>query len=427
MKTPFLRLAICLTSLTLGANAIRAQAGSLDTSFGSGGIAAVFGVSASISNGVVQADGKIIKFMGGIGGSSGTGYIVRWNADGTPDASFDGDGVLALSWPAAGGGYGGMAELALQDSAGSQKIVIVGYTKVYSNGKKMVDALRVDRLNSDGTVDITFGTGGSFVRAGSYANSLAVQADGKIVVSGGTVQTYAAIRLLPNGGLDTTFGAGGIVSLTSLLSPRTVAVLPDGKVLIAGSVPLQRRDVMGAVRFNPNGSVDTSFGSSGKAVIDFGDNSRAFDIAIRTDGPTTSIVLGGSVGGPAATDFAIARLTGSGQLDSAFSGGKVTYDFAGQSDTCYGVSFQSDGKLIAAGYGRLATNDFAMLRYNPDGTLDGAFGTDGRVTTDVFGASEYTSDVMIQNYGTLDERIILVGVASTGGGNYTLAARYSLN
>ena len=432
MKITVSKIVVLFATLTFGAISSTGQlSGSLDTSFGSGGVASIYGVSANNDNGVVQADGKIIKLMGAAGGSSsGTGYLIRWNADGTPDTSFDGDGVLAVIWPAAGGGYGGMRCIALQGPAGAEKILVAGYTKIFATGKKIVNALRVDRYNPDGSPDQSFGTNGSYINAVTHASDMAVQSDGRIVTVGGDTPNYAAVRLTPNGGLDTTFGNGGAVNLSSLLYPWAVAVQADGKIVAAGSTSVSRRDVLSAVRLNANGSVDTSFGSSGRALADFGgDISRAFDIAIRTDSTTsatTAIVLGGlhSVDRYTNSNFAVARLTASGQLDVGFSGGKLTYDFAGGSDSCYGIAFQSDGKLVAAGYAKLANNDFGMLRYNIDGTLDPYFGLNGRVTTDVFGASEYTGDVMIQNYGTVDERIVLVGVAVTGGGHYTLAARY---
>ena len=134
-------------------------------------------------------------------------------------------------------------------------------------------------------------------------------------------------------------------------------------------------------RYNSNGTLDTTFGSGCKKVTDFGADDRAFAVALQADG---KIVAEGMTG----NDFALARYNTNGTLDTTFgSSGKVITDFAGSNDIGLGVAVRSDGKIVAVGRtfasGRTA---FAAARYNGNGTLDTTFGTGGRATTSFVGS-----------------------------------------
>src|SRR5205823_5199649 len=133
-------------------------------------------------------------------------------------------------------------------------------------------------------------------------------------------------------------------------------------------------------RYNADGSLDTTFGSGGTVTTNFGPGATYDDadgVAIQSDG---KIVVAGTCNrGGSDNVFAVARYNADGSLDSTFgSGGTVTTDFGlgGSDDSAYAVALQPDGKIVAAGATYLGgvPGDFALARYNPDGTLDSTFG-----------------------------------------------------
>ncbi|WP_165914477.1 delta-60 repeat domain-containing protein [Streptomyces sp. AcE210] len=186
---------------------------------------------------------------------------------------------------------------------------------------------------------------------------------------------------------------------------RGVAVQTDGKIITAGRTSVG--DDFALARYNTDGSLDTSFDTDGKVTTDFGGTEEAFGVAVQTDG---KIITAGrtSVG----DDFALARYTTDGSLDTSFdTDGKVTTDFGGMEEA-RGVVLQADGKLIASGFTSSGGNfDFALARFNTDGSLDTSFDTDGKVTTD-FGGTDQAFGVAVQT----DGKIVTVGDSSVGGG-----------
>jgi len=200
----------------------------------------------------------------------------------------------------------------------------------------------------DGNLDPTFGTDGKvltdFDHSTDIANGVAVQADGKLVVVGTTYinndfsgEDFAVARYNPDGTLDKTFGAGGKVQtdfpgLAAVAS--SVVVQPDGKIVVAGGAfPLFT--FLGdfkVVRYNSNGSLDTSFGNGGIVTTNFPQGSYAFDVALQPDG---KIIAAGTVfvdfnpGESSDTDFALARYNADGTPDTTFgNGGQVTTDLS---------------------------------------------------------------------------------------------------
>ena len=134
----------------------------------------------------------------------------------------------------------------------------------------------------------------------------------------------------------------------------------------------------GLARYNPNGSLDTSFSGDGKQTTDFGGSAGARDVALQGDG---KIVAVGGAGGAASSDFALARYNPNGSLDTSFSGdGTQTTDFGfGDLDSAGGVALQGDGKIVAVGIasGGATGEDFALARYDTNGSLDTGFSGDG--------------------------------------------------
>jgi uncharacterized delta-60 repeat protein len=347
--------------------------GSLDTTFGSGGkVTTDFAGGNDSANAVaLQSDGKII-----VAGTTYTGVgaadfaLARYNADGSLDTRFGSGGKVTTDFSRR---TDHAQAVAIQSDG---KIVVAGQS--YTVGKKGYngdDEFALARYNADGSLDTGFGSRGKVLTSigsgASDAFGVALQGDGKIVVAGraiGSSQSMdiAVARYTAGGSLDTTFGSGGTV-LTDFAGygdqALGVALQGDGKIVAAGETnPGSSYDDFALVRYTTTGSLDTTFGSGGKVTTDFaGYYDRAYSVAIQSDG---EIVAAGRGGG--AADFALARYTTSGSLDTGFgSGGKVTTDFAGSDDKAFGVAIQSDGKIVAAGYARSSTgyDDFALARY----------------------------------------------------------------
>lgn len=229
------------------------------------------------------------------------------------------------------------------------------------------------------------------------AHGVAVQADGKIVAAGATydlvlrTEDFALARYTPDGSLDPGFGSGGKVrtDFGGLDFGYALAIQADGKTIVAGGrFTSDDRLDFALARYNPDGSLDSSFGAGGKVVTDVQNLQRAdyaTGLAIQADG---KIVAVGSIfaGGPGRNwDFAIARYNPNGSLDSSFGGvGFVTTSFTSEFDVAQAGLIQPDGKIVVAGVANASspsTQDFALARYNADGSLDGSFGVGGKVET----------------------------------------------
>ena len=280
------------------------------------------------------------------------------------------------------------------------------------------------RLNSDGSLDTSFGTGGRVttdIGTLDYFPSLALQSDGKIVMTGGTDGDVALVRYNSDGTLDTSFNEDGkIVADLGFSEGRDITVASDGKILVAvGAVdpgvqpfgnlsPMEGEELLRdftLARYNSDGSLDIDFGSDGKVTTDFDTFSRigSHGLAIDRDG---KIVATGSAGG----DFALARYNSDGSLDTSFgNGGTVTTDVGVDREFARTIALQADGAIIiAGGIDRSDNNpglDSAILRYNNDGSLDTSFGTNGIVTTDLADL-EQVDGLAIQS----DGKIVTVGL-----------------
>ena len=300
----------------------------------------------------------------------------------------------------------------------------------------------------DGDLDPTFGTDGKvltdFDHSTDIANAVAVQADGKLVVVGTTYQNndfsdedFAVARYNPDGTLDKTFGIGGKVQtdfpgLAAVAS--SVVVQPDGKIVVAGGAfPLFT--FLGdfkVVRYNSNGSLDTSFGNGGIVTTSFPEGSYAFDLALQADG---KVIAAGTVfvdfnpGDSSNTDFALARYNPDGTPDATFGdGGQVSTDFLGMEDDAFSILIQPDGKIVAVGSANDPATfyDFAAVRYLSNGTLDTTFGVAGKVHTD-FGDQNFdrARSAALQP----DGEIVAAGfaISQNGGVQNFAVARYTSN
>jgi uncharacterized delta-60 repeat protein len=244
-----------------------------------------------------------------------------------------------------------------------------------------------ESFDDDGAVTTIFGS------LPSHAWDLAIQPDNKTVVAGDSGSDFALARYKADGSLDTSFSTDGKLTTdfgSSSDNIQDVTIQPDGKVVVAGYTQIQfdgqvDDNAWALARYNSDGSLDTSFGTGGKLTTDFGpDFDRASAIAVLPDGKIVAsgaYRAGDTVAGTAHDDFAIARYDSDGSLDTSFdTDGKVTTDFGpGQThDVAYDMAIQDDGRIVLVGDSNQA---FALARYNPDGSPSNTFDGDGKLVT----------------------------------------------
>lgn len=436
------RLALLALATVLSAVLVSAQTtGTLDASFGAGGtVTTDFGGNpAAARTVVVQADGNILA--AGVAYTNGVLAFAaaRYNSDGILDTSFGTGGIVTTPFDFPGNFDRVFTVVAQPDG----KFVAVGSTVMtpFAN-------FALARFNANGALDATFGTGGIVTTdfgVSAEATSAVVQADGKIVAAGYANldggESFALARFNSNGTLDTTFGTGGKVGTAfnnghgfSYAQAFSVAIQPDGRIVAAGTMELgacvfNGLDVpcfdVALARYNGNGTLDASFGTGGRVTTDFGaPNDQAESVAVQPNG---RIVVAGAAGRFINTgfDFALARYNSDGTLDTSFgTSGTVTTDFAGGYDVPSepsAIALQTDGKLVVIGYTVVNdVYDFALARFNGNGTLDAGFGTGGKLTTDFAGANELPSSVAVQP----DGNIVVAGGASINGHAHFALARY---
>jgi uncharacterized delta-60 repeat protein len=340
---------------------------------------------------VLQPDGKILAAAQNGGSAFG---LVRYNSDGTLDTSFNGTGIVLTPFSGAHRAQSGAAyALALQSDG---KIIEAG--NFFANPGDRDAALA--RFNTNGTLDTTFGTGGrktgptgkvttDFGATDDSIQGLAVQPlDAKIVAVGISNGQMEVARYNTDGSLDSTFGSGGLVSAAGTGGGTGMALQADGKIVASADIGTQFE----VVRFNTNGTLDTSFGGAGIVTTAIGSDTSANTYAIAiypnagtvNDGKIVAVGHGSSTAG--GTTWVIARYNPDGSLDSTFgTGGIVQSNHTGNYVSAYAVAIQSDGKIVVTGkhYVGDGRDEFAVDRFNTDGSLDTTFGSGGIVVTPV--------------------------------------------
>ena len=421
-KTLLFALTLLVVGLASATNLIAQN--NLDPTFGNGGKVVTHVFDADFATSVVlQPDGKLIVAGSSSNTASPDFLIVRYNGDGSLDTSFGNGGMVTTDFGASDFAHA----VAVQPDG---KIVAAGLSQSQSSGN-----IVLARYNADGSLDSTFGNGGKITTDinGQYerADALVLQADGKLVTAGFTCGggrcNFALIRYNPNGSLDSTFGSGGIV-ITNFGgqgdAAYTLVLQADGKIVAAGSAGLAANSDFALARYNSNGTLDTTFGTGGKVTTDFGDFEGAGDVVIQPDGKI--VAAGYTFDGDFDNDyrkFSLARYNADGTLDATFgSGGKVITEFgpSGSFTGLSGLALQADGKIVVAGTVQRFNEDFALVRYYTNGTLDRTFGTGGKITTD-FGGFDRATGVVIQP----DGKIVAAGYTIYGNNSsYTALARY---
>jgi len=384
----------------------------LDPGFGTDGKVSTPGVSGAEAV-AVQPDGKIV--------AAGSFSLTRYNADGSLDVGFAAVGTVRTG--ITGGFLGDAIDVAIQPDG---SIVVVG---VRDNGSATGEDFAVQRYDPGGILDPGFGTGGTvttdFNGGTDRAYAVAVQPDGSIVVAGHattatrTGSEFALARYTAAGVLDQSFGTGGRVT-TDVQGEASfgfaAALAPGGEIIVAGRVSTGggSGDEIGVARYHQDGSLDETFDGDGKSVTGFGLGAIPHGVAV--DGQGGIVVVGQSLsalpGGR--SDVAVVRFDAVGGLDDTFDGdGLVTTDFAdsaGVSHDEFGrdLALQADGRIVVVGVAQLDRGaDFALARYQPDGTLDPSFGTGGRMAVDFHAGFDSGRDVAIQP----DGRIVAAGSA----------------
>ncbi|HEY0544993.1 MAG TPA: FG-GAP-like repeat-containing protein [Pyrinomonadaceae bacterium] len=434
MKGKLFALILSVAALAFAGALHEAKAAgvTLDPTFGSGGelmVRNAADLNDSANALVVQPDGKIL--VGGDIGDSPHSHAVllRLNPNGSLDQMFGTGGRVVSSTQLDVGG------IALQADG---KILVAGGIA----GERPI-SFALARYNADGSLDQTFGTGGfatlgpqTFVVIQSDSNALVVQPDGKIVVAGFVTiypngDKFAIARFNPNGSLDQSFGTNGSFITTTSMNDRALAVAlqADGKIVASGyATTAQAQRDFALARYNANGTPDLNFGIEGKLTTNFSfrNFAHAYGVAIQPDGKI--VAVGGFT--RASDGFLLTRYDDQGRLDQGFgTGGRVTNTFGSGSGAAHAVRLQPDGKIIVAGsvsYNGTGNEAVVLARYNRNGSFDQNFGTNGFLITDFDSGTLDTANALALQP---DGKLVLAGYASEPSGSYTdfALARYSIS
>ena len=370
--------------------------GMLDSTFDGDGL--VTTPSGEANAVAIQSDGKIVV----AGQTNGDFLLARYNSDGSLDASFDADGIVTTDFGEDVIAFG----IAIQSDG---KVVAAGSTLGSIGDAKIV----VARYNADGSLDLGFGANGKVVTdvgAGDdWVTSVEIQADGKIVIVGSknvssVDDDILLARYNTDGSLDTTFGSGGVVIMpvpggNDIDYLFSIAFQSDGKIVVGGGTSNATDVDMVALRYNGDGSLDSSFNGDGIAVVE---NVGGGYVAIQPDGKILLASRGNGV--------TVARYDEFGALDPSFGvNGIVETAVGGTEFSVQSIALQTNNKIVLAGFypaGVSDDKDFAVARLNSNGSPDGSFDTDGIITTD-FGSNQddFGLSVAIQ----ADGKIVVAG------------------
>ncbi len=425
------------------------KAGTLDDTFGlsQGIVVTDFGGTDLANAMAVQPDGKIVVAGYTTVNGDKDFALARYHPDGSPDAGFGTDGKVTISFgPPSSDDL--VYAVALQRDG---RIVVAGSSTLLlasgSTGTGGSD-FALARYYPDGSLDGSFGAGGKvttdFNGGDDVAYALAIEEDGKIVAVGyasnGVNTDFALARYSADGSLDPSFDTDGRVTTAIGAGDdgaRAVALQqtlqnsgPVVRIVVAGSAAGQAGGLDFALaRYHLDGSLDTGFGASGIVSTDFGTGQSAvqdtaYALALQFDG---KIVLAGSSNRNGGEDFAVARYTAGGSLDTGFdTDGKVTTTVSAGEDLARGVAVQVDGKIVAAGFSTDSGGNqhFALARYLSDGGLDADFGPGGTAITAVSPGGDAAYALALQP----DGRIVAAGTAMGPNGNFDFAlVRYNVD
>jgi uncharacterized delta-60 repeat protein len=403
--------------------AASAEPGHVDVSFGvDGSLRTNFGGTYDWAYATaVQPDGRILA--AGVSNARGT-YdfaLARYTSTHDLDPSFGHNGVVLTDF---GRSYDWAYALALQPDG---RIVVAGVSD--ASGSK---DFALARYNPDGTPDFGFGKGGRVVLdlrslTTDIIHGIVLQPDGKIVAAGVTYEDtltvrphgdFMVARFLPDGRRDLGFGVGGVTTTDfgneSYDEPYAVVMQRDGKIVLGGYTnrrgspeALFGADQLALARYTPEGLLDPTFGQGGEVVFDAGSLDERLLALVST--PDGGLLAGGYTNGERRGDLLLARLSPGGALDTRFGNtgkGFSIQDLGTNSERISSLVLEPNGKIVAGGQTAKFDNaDFAVFRYNPDGSFDDTFGRAGVATFDFGGREDRVHAVALQP----DGKIVAVG------------------
>lgn len=397
---------------------LNAQAGSLDTTFNTDGIATLNpGTLHDVVYAVTTQPDQKIVFAGVARITSTTGFtsdlvIGRLTTNGSRDSGFANNGIFNLA--STGGSVFGYDVLVQPDG----KIVACGGYSVTASNTDFI----VVRVNTDGTPDNTFGGGDGIeiIPVGSsedYAYDIALLPNGKFILAGTSsvpgfnYSSGIVMRLMPDGSIDNTFGTSGYTAIQTTSTAdetfRCMEVMPSGKIIAAGSSYSNNNDNVLMAAFDPNGDLDTTFAING---IYIGSTINiAFDLAINGN----AIYLAGRINSTSGYDLGITGFDTAGVVLSTFgSNGTVSANY-NPIDAALGITIQPDGKIVCVGTSGLGTfnnRDFLVTRYLPTGSLDPTFAGTGYAIIPIGASFDEANAVALQ----ADGKILVAGFAALG-------------
>jgi uncharacterized delta-60 repeat protein len=404
-----------MTSVSLGQNSVNtaptfapiAGTGKLIQPVGSGND---FGQSV-----LIQSDGKILVsgYSYSTSAADSDFSLIRLNSDGSLDTSFNSTGKL-IQPVGIGQDDCNPNSMMIQPDG---KIVMVGYG--FNSNIGGID-FGVIRLNQDGSLDTSFNSTGKLIQpvgiGNDAASGVAIQSDGKILVGGYSSQSakadfdFSLIRLNADGSLDTSFNSTG-----TLIQPigsgsdiaSSITIQSDGKILLSGS----SNTGFSLIRLNPDGNLDTSFNGTGKLIQPVGSWDSGYSLTLQPDG---KILVGGESSDSTGTnrDFSLIRLNTDGSLDTSFNGtGKLIQPVGAGTDTSSSIVLQADGQILLGGKSWNGTDfDFSLIRLNSDGTLDNSFNGTGKLIQHIGSGADAGASITLQS----DGKIVLAGQSWNG-------------
>lgn len=414
-----------LSILSLLATALHAQQGTLDHSFSvDGKLATVLTTGNCVSRSVlVQPDHKIIA--GGYARNTNTRNdfsLMRLNADGSPDTSFNTNGKAFVD-------FANLDDLCVGIALQSDgKIIAAGFTDT-----KHGFGFGLTRLNSDGTLDTTFGTNGKTIiepAVTSFCSALAIQPDDKIVLAGHTLSPvtlsneFVVMRFNADGTTDPNFGTNGISSTavgTGSSVANGMALQPDGKIILVGQTAndASLRWENAIVRYNTDGTVDSFFGDNGQVIVALPLSDGILEsVTVQPDG---KIVAAGFAGtSPTSNQLLLMRFLEDGSPDFDFSGnGQLIALAAAVNNVLQSVLLQGDNILVAGSSTQNGGDKFLLAAFHLDGTANTAFGNNGSTLTH-FADHDGINAMAL----TPDGKLVTAGVSYANNVAHFALARY---
>ncbi|MEM7344048.1 MAG: hypothetical protein AAF485_07385 [Chloroflexota bacterium] len=360
--------------------------GTLDTTFNQTGVVTTIISHPDISLSIaVQPDQKIVVAGGTDGGMYSNIMVVRYTTTGTLDSSFNSTGIVTTPIP---NGASGATAIIVQPDG---KVIVGGVSGATDDSD-----FTLVRYTITGTLDTTFNQTGIVTTSippqaiDNGIASLTLQPDGKIIAVGESGNDFAMVRYTITGAVDTSFGGTGIITTSALTIGYDVALQSDGKIVASGWQDSSNNRPAAAIRYLPNGSLDTTFGNNGIVI-------STLDTGLIVTQPNNKIVIAGSDGQYGDNrNFAIIRYHDNGTIDTSFGGtGIITTAITDITDVATALLIQPNGKLVLSGYSNSPSNllsdnqtsDFTVVRYIGDDyfnltkTIDNAAPQAGEVIT----------------------------------------------